>query len=206
MTELPDLKEHQLDALREVANIGAGHAATALSQLTHRRSMISVPKITITPLSEIPGLVDDEKDVVAAVLMHMLGDVTGRTILMVPVEDARLLCDLLLKREPGSTQVFEEIEQSTLKEAGNIVGGAYLNALSDFMGVMLLPSVPNLLIDLTAEVLTKTYLSSGPDREFVLCVETNFRFQEASEKLQGHFMLLPDLASLQVIFDAIRVS
>jgi chemotaxis protein CheC len=206
MTDLPDLKAHQLDALREVANIGAGHAATALSQLTHRRSMISVPKITITPLSEVPGLVDDEKDVVAAVLMHMLGDVTGRTILMVPIEDARLLCDLLLKREPGATQVFEEIEQSTLKEAGNIVGGAYLNALSDFMGVMLLPSVPNLVIDVTAEVLTKTYLSTGPDREFVLCVETNFHFQEASEKLQGHFLLLPDLASLQVIFDAIRVS
>jgi chemotaxis protein CheC len=206
MTELPDLKERQLDALREVANIGAGHAATALSQLTHRRSMISVPKITITPLSEVPGLVDNERDVVAAVLMHMLGDVTGRTILMVPVENARLLCDLLLKREPGETKTFEEIEQSTLKEAGNIVGGAYLNALSDFMGVMLLPSVPNLVIDLSAEVLTKTYLSAGPEREFVLCVETNFHFEEADDKLQGHFLLLPDVASLQVIFDAIRVS
>jgi chemotaxis protein CheC len=168
--------------------------------------MISVPKITITPLNEVPGLVGDERGVVAAVLMHMLGDVTGRTILMVPVENARQLCDLLLKREPGETQTFEEIEQSTLKEAGNIVGGAYLNALSDFMGVMLLPSVPNLLIDVSAEVLTKTYLSTGPEREFVLCVETNFHFEEADDKLQGHFLLLPDVASLQVIFDAIRVS
>src|SRR5216684_8802113 len=73
MEDVRDLKELQSDALREVANIGAGHAATALSQLTNRRIMISVPQINIARLEEVPDLLGNPQDVVAAVLMHMLG-------------------------------------------------------------------------------------------------------------------------------------
>ena len=119
---------------------------------------------------------------------------------------ARLLCDLLLRRPPGTTHGFGELEQSSLKEAGNILGGAYLNALSDFMGMMLLPSVPSLVVDLSAAVLTTTYLNFGQDRDYVFCVETDFHFSEAGRVLQGHFLLLPDLASLRAIFDAIRLT
>jgi chemotaxis protein CheC len=80
-----------------------------------------------------------------------------------------------------------------------------MNALSDFMGMLLLPSVPSLVIDLSAAVLTTTYLNFGHDRDFVFCVETEFRI-DAEEELRGHFLLLPDLASLRAIFDAIRVT
>src|SRR2546426_11619237 len=84
MEDVRDLKELQIDALREVANIGAGHAATALSQLTNRKIMISVPQINIVRLEEVPDLLGNPQDVVAAVLMHMLGDLTGRTLLLFP--------------------------------------------------------------------------------------------------------------------------
>src|SRR2546422_6140342 len=78
MEDVGDLKALQLDGLKEVANMGAGHAATALSQLTNRRIMISVPEINIARLEEVPELLGNASDVVAAVLMHMLGDLTGR--------------------------------------------------------------------------------------------------------------------------------
>ena len=123
MDEIRELEALQLDALKEVANIGAGHAATALSQLTDRRIMISVPEITVTKLENLSEALLDPNEVVAAVLMHMLGDLTGRTLLMLPEENAKLLCDLLLRREPGTTQSFEDLERSGLKEAGNILGG-----------------------------------------------------------------------------------
>ena len=206
MDDVRDLKDLQLDALKEVANIGAGHAATALSQLTERRIMISVPQINISRLEDVPESLGDPQAVVAAVLMHVLGDLTGRTLLLLPEENARLLCDLLLKRAPGSTTTFGDLEQSSLKEAGNILGGAYLNALSDFMGMMLLPSVPSLVVDLSAAILTTTYLNFGQDKDFVFCVETDFHFSEAGRVLQGNFLLLPDLASLKAIFDAIRLT
>jgi len=205
MEDVRDLKALQLDALREVANIGAGHAATALSQMTNRRIMISVPQINVTRLEQVPELLGDPQEVVAAVLMHMLGDLTGRTLLIFPEPVGQRLCDMLLRRPLGTTKTFEVIEQSCLKEAGNILSGAYMNALSEFMGMLLLPSVPSLVVDVSAAVLTTTYLNFGHDRDFVFCVETEFSI-EAEEGLRGHFLLLPDLASLKAIFDAIRLS
>jgi chemotaxis protein CheC len=124
---------------------------------------------------------------------------------MFPERAARTLCDILLRREPGTTESFGEMERSSLKEAGNILASAYLNALSDFMGMMLVPSVPSLVIDLSGAVLTSAHLNFGHDRDYAFCVETSFRVQGASEPLGGHFLLLPDMASLRSIFDAIRL-
>lgn len=205
MDDVRDLKALQLDALREVANIGAGHAATALSQMTQRTIMISVPEVNIVPLEEVPELLGRPDDVIAGVLMHVMGDLTGRTLLIFPEVSAQAVCDILLRRPPGTTTTFGDMEQSGLKEIGNILTSAYLNALSDFMGMMLVPSVPALVIDLAAAVLTTTYLNFGTERDFVFCVETSFRFEDKSETLRGHFLLLPDLASLRAIFDAIRL-
>jgi len=205
MEDVRDLKALQIDALREVANIGAGHAATALSQMTDRRIMITVPQIHVARLEDVSNLLGAPTDVVAAVLMHMLGDLTGRTLLLLPEAAARRLCDMLLRRPAGTTTAFDVLEQSCLKEAGNILSGAYMNALSDFMGMLLLPSVPSLVVDLSAAVLTTTYLNFGHERDFVFCVETEFQI-EAEEGLRGYFLLLPDLASLKAIFDAIRLT
>ena len=206
MDDIRDLKALQLDALREVENIGAGHAATALSQMTNRRIMISVPKISVTRLEDVGGLLGKPDEVVAGILLHMLGDLTGRTLLVFPETAARRLCDLLLGRPIGKTTEFGMLEQSSLKEAGNILCGAYMNALSSFMGMMLLPSVPSLVIDLSAAVLTSTYLNFGHDRDYVFCVETQFQFRAESESLAGHFLLMPDMASLRAILQAVRLT
>jgi chemotaxis protein CheC len=205
MEDVRDLKESQLDAMREVANIGAGHAATALSQMTNRTIMITVPRVNIRPVEEACDAFGTPDEVMAAILMHMMGDLTGRALLLFPQRSARTLCDFLLLRELGTTQEFLEMEQSALKEAGNILASAYLNALSDFMGMMLVPSVPSLVIDLSGAVLTSTHLNFGHDREYAFCVETSFRLEGATQPLGGHFLLLPDIASLRSIFDAIRL-
>jgi len=205
MDDVRDLETLQLDALREVANIGAGHAATALSQMVNRKIMISVPQVNVTPLEEVPTVLTDPKDVIVAVLMQMMGDLTGRTLLVFPERAAQTLCDLLLHREVGTTTTLGKMEESGMKEVGNILSSAYLNALSDFMGMMLVPSVPSLVVDYAAAVLTTTYLTFGHDRDYVLCVETKFQFVDAHEHISAHFLLLPDLASLRAIFDAIRL-
>jgi chemotaxis protein CheC len=205
MDDARGLKDLQLDALREVANIGAGHAATALSQMTNRTIMISVPEVNVRPLEEVADLLGAPDTVVAAVLMQMMGDLTGRTLILFPDEAARRLCDILFRRDDGSTASFGEMEQSGLKEVGNILVSAYLNALSDFMGMMLVPSVPGLVVDQSAAVITSTYLNFGQERDFVFCVETSFQVGKERESLSGHFLLLPDMPSLRAIFDAIRL-
>src|ERR671922_1393529 len=110
MTDLLSLKENQLDALRETANIGAGHAATALSQMTGGTIMITVPTINIARLEEVPPQISSPEEPVAAVLMHMLGDLTGRTLLVFPKPTAIRLSELMLRRPEGSSKDLGEIE------------------------------------------------------------------------------------------------
>ena len=206
MDDIRSLKPNQLDALREVANIGAGHAATALSQMTGGTIMISVPTINVAPLEEVPPQISGPEEPVAAVLMNMLGDLTGRTLLVFPKPTALRLAELMLRRPAGSAKELGELEQSAIKEAGNILSGAYMNALSDFMGLMLLNSPPSLAIDMSAAVLTTAYLQFGTDRDYVFCVESEFYLKDLDEHLRGFFLLLPDMASLQAILRAVRVA
>ena len=206
MEDVRGLKELQLDALREVANIGAGHAATALSQMTNRTIMIAVPEVNVRPLEDVTDLVGRPDEVVAAVLMHMMGDLTGRTLLVFPKQTAVRLSELMLRRPAGSSTELGELEQSAIKEAGNILSGAYMNALSDFMGMMLLPSPPSLAVDMSTAVLTTAYLQFGTDRDYVFCVESEFYMTDVAERLRGFFLLLPDPASLQAILRAVRVA
>ena len=206
MDDLRQLKALQLDALREVANIGAGHAATALSQMINSTIMISVPTINVSRLEEVPPQVSAPEEPVAAVLMHMLGDLTGRTLLVFPKPTAIRLAELMLKRPHGSSAELGEMEQSAIKEAGNILSSAYMNALSDFMGMMLLPSPPSLAVDMSTAVLTTAYLQFGSDRDYVFCVESEFYMTDVNERLRGFFLLLPDPASLQAILRAVRVA
>src|SRR5688572_2505946 len=206
MNDLKSLKPVQVDALREVANIGAGHAATALSQMTGSTIMISVPTITIAKLEDVPPQISGPEEPVAAVLMPMMGALTGRTLLVVPKQTAVRLSELMLRRPAGTSTELGGLEQSAIKEAGNILSGAYMNALSDFMGLMLLPSPPSLAIDMSSAILSTAFLQFGTDRDHVFYVESQFFLQEQNEHLRGFFLLLPDLASLQAILRAVRLA
>jgi chemotaxis protein CheC len=112
----------------------------------------------------------------------------------------------MLRRPPGTSAELGEMEQSAIKEAGNILSSAYMNALSDFMGMMLLPSPPSLAVDMSTAVLTTAYLQFGSDRDYVFCVESEFFMTDVNERLRGFFLLLPDPASLQAILRAVRVA
>lgn len=200
------LTAQQLDGLREVANIGAGHAATALSQMTGQTIMISVPRIFIAPLEDVPPHVSSPEEPVAGVLLHMLGDLSGRTLLVFPAPTAIRLAELMLRRPKGSAPGLGELEQSAIREAGNILCGQYLSALSEFMGMVLLPSPPQLAIDMSHALLEGAYLEFGSARDPVVCVENEFRMTDLGEVLRGFFLLLPDGASLLAILRALKLA
>lgn len=201
--DLRSLNAAQLDALREVANIGAGHAATALSQMTEQQIMISVPELTIAALDAVPNQISAPEEPVAAVLMRMEGDLTGLTLLVFPQPIALRVASLMMRRSVTS---MGPIEESAIKEAGNILSAAYLNALADFMQMTLLPSPPSLAIDMSDAIFTSTYVASSQGAAYVVCVESEFHLQEASERLRGFFLLLPDPPSLRAILKAVNVA
>ncbi len=205
--DIRELGALQLDGLREVATVGAGHAATALSQLTSRRIMVRVPRMRMVTLEEVPGLVGDPDEKIAAVALQMLGDLTGHALQIFPGRTASRIAAILLGHDVVFPSGFGEIERSALMEVGNIVTGAYLNALSDFLGMLLLTSVPGLAIDAAGTVLTSGDFDLGAQvEEVVLCIDTDFFMGEDSEQLTGHFVLVPDPISLQVILKALRLA
>ncbi|GJG87694.1 CheY-P-specific phosphatase CheC [Gemmatimonadetes bacterium T265] len=196
----------QRDALREVANIGAGHAATALSQITGSPIMISVPTVHVAALGDIAPQLASESEFVAAVLMDVMGDLTGRTLLMLPKPTVLRLAERMLRRPVGASVALGEMERSALREAGNILSGAYLNALSDFMGLVVLPSPPLLALDRASSVLTPSFLRLDTVAEYVFVVETEFVIKDVADRLHGFFLLLPDPPSLGLILRATRVA
>jgi chemotaxis protein CheC len=199
---LDEITPSQADALREVGNIGAGHAATALSQLVGRKIYITVPEVRILAFSDIPALTGDPNGLIAGLTLNILGDATGKILVLFPRTAALHLADILLKQDVGASQVLNELGHSAIKEAGNILTGAYLAALNEFLGLLLLISVPNLVFDVAGAVLTS--VMQGMDRDSkVIVIDT--RFVEQSEVLSGYFILAPDPVSLRAIFHAIKV-
>jgi chemotaxis protein CheC len=200
----PSLTESEMDVLREVANIGAGHAATALSTMIGSTIMISVPRVNVLQVDDVPPVVADHEEPVAAVLLHMLGDLTGRTLLVFPCAAALRLAEMLMQREPSGNAELGELEESAVMEVGNILSSAYMNALAEFMGMMLLPSPPTLRIGTSAAVLADTHIRFALEADQALCVESEFLLKDVDEKLRGFFLLLPDPASLGVILRSVR--
>lgn len=206
MSEMKDLTEVQRDALREVANIGAGHAATALSLMTETKIMISVPKITISTLEELAPMIAEPGEAVALVPMAMSGGLTGHTILAFPIATAHRLAALMLRRDVLTSTSLTDLEASAVTEAGNILAGAYMTGLSEFMQMILLPSPPSLAIGPAREVLAAAAAQTGYTSGMVFCVETRFMIGNSGNSLPGYFLLLPDARSLTTMLKAVSVS
>jgi chemotaxis protein CheC len=203
---LRSLSPARLDALKEVANIGAGHAATALSLMTGARIMIDVPTVNVGQLAEIVPEIAGADEPIVSVMMDMQGSLNGQTLLALPVVTARRLADLMLRRERRAGDApFNLLEESALREAGNILGGAYMTALSDFLEMQLMPSPPRFRIATTGEILMECVAALSGDVA-VCCVETEFSFEEIGERFRGFFLLLPDSDSFTAIFRAVRLS
>ncbi len=202
LPNLDDLTPSQLDALKEVGNIGAGHGATALSQLLRKKILITVPKANILAFSDVPKLMGDPNTLVAGLVLNILGDATGKILLLFPRDSALHLADLLLKQQVGTSQILTEMGHSAIKEAGNILTGAYLSALNEFLGMLLLISVPTLVFDMAGALLT-TITQGMEDVTKVICIET--QFIDSNEVVGGYFILVPDATSLRAIFQAIKL-
>lgn len=197
------LSASQLDALREISNIGMGHAATALSQLTGDRVELRVPRVTVTEISAVPALLGGAEQVVVGVTLRILGDARGNILLIFPLESALQLLTRLLGAAVVK-QDFDQVAISTLKEVGNILASAYLNALGSLLHLTMIPSIPLLARDMAGAVVDAVLIELSQEGDLALTVETEFCGEAPGQPvIRGHFFLLPDGASLQVLFGAI---
>jgi len=198
------LSEIQLDALREISNIGMGHGATALSQLLGETVHLRVPEVTITDIARVPELLGGAEKVVVGITLQILGDARGNILLILPQESAQRLLHRLL-RQGGAGLVFDEINTSTLKEVGNILASAYLSALGSLLHLSLIPSIPLLAFDMAGAVVDYVLIELSASGDTALMVETEFVSEIPQEEpIKGHFFLIPDPASLEILLQAVE--
>jgi len=200
---LPELSKSQCDALREISNIGMGHAATALSQLIGQTIMLRVPRITVTDISQVPDLLGGAEQLVAGITLKVLGDARGAVLLIFPQESIRRLASMLI---PGQSEdpAQNEMGASLLREVGNILSSAFLNALGGLLNMTLIPSIPMLAYDMAGAVVDEVLIELARDSDLALLVETEFYGHDAgNSSISGHFLLLPDPASLAIMMRAI---
>jgi chemotaxis protein CheC len=204
MTQV-QLNDKQLDALKEISNIGMGHAATALSQLLGEPIFLHVPKISVAEITRIPALLGGAEDLVAGITLQVFGDARGIILLLFPQESAQQLLVRLLGQTP-TEEAFDELSASALKELGNILASAYLSALGSVLQITLIPSTPLLAYDMAGAVVDNVLIEVSQEGDLALLVETEFYGQApADEIIRGHFMILPDPRTVDVILQAAKV-
>lgn len=195
--------EFQMDVLKEVGNIGAGHAATALSKLLDKPVDMLVPKVRLLPFEEIADSVGGSEQVVIAIFLRVEGETPGNLFFILTLESAKKLLRNLVGIELGSDEGYSEMELSALNEIGNILAGSYLTSLADFTNLNMQPTVPSLAIDMAGAILSYGLLQFGQMGDQALLIDT--KFLDGRDEIEGHFFLIPDPESFERIFIALGV-
>ncbi len=198
-----DLSPIQLDALREIGNVGAGNSATALSQIINKRIDMNVPKVDLVPIEAVPDLVGGADTIVVGVFLRVYGRAPGNILFLLPQKSAFYLVDTLMGREHGTTKKLDFMDESALMEIGNILSGAYLNAFFNFTHISMLPSIPALAMDMAGAILNIILVQLGQMGDRALVIETEFLAED--DGINGHFFLVPDPGSLGTLIKAVGV-
>ena len=200
MTEIKTLTEFLKQALKEVGNIGIGHATTSLSQMVNKRVWISLPDLKLIPLIKVPDLVKNEAPVIG-IILELTGDAKGFLLLLLSKKSAKYLIKLVMGTE-NENETFDDMDQSVLKETGNIMSGTYITSLSNFLGISIGLSPPLNIYDMADAIINQIVCMMSRDVEDVLFINTEFTIN--TEKIEGKILIFTDSASLSKILDAIN--
>ncbi|QEK12251.1 chemotaxis protein CheC [Crassaminicella thermophila] len=199
---IEEMNNMQLDVLKEVGNIGAGNATTALAVMLNRKIDMNVPKVEILEFNEVVELLGGADVPICGVYFHVDGDLTGNIMFMLTMDSSKLLANMLLFKE-NKTKALDEIEQSALKEIGNILSSAYISSLTTLTGLNMKISVPSLSMDMAGAILSVPIIQYGQVGDKVLVIETEFN--EGDNDIKGFFFLIPDVDSFDVLLKSLGV-
>jgi chemotaxis protein CheC len=197
-----ELNQIQLDAMKEIGNIGSGNAATALSILLQRRIDMSVPNIWLTELEGIADIIGQLDSAQAVVYVKVGGEVSGKAVFFFPLESAEIIVENLFNSYEQPDLFTCEIAQSALKEMGNIMVSSFLIALTQLTGVQMQPSVPVLAVDMAGAIMDAILLEEGILEDKVLFIDTQI---SGIPKIEGQFMFIPDEGSLTKLLGALGI-
>ena len=197
--DLDNMEGVYFDVLKEIGNIGAGNATTALAQLLNQKVDMKFPKVALLEFSEVGEAMGGEEQLMAGIYQLVEGDITGSIMFLLEEKSARTLVSSLMGTPP-SDGPFTEMELSALKEIGNIITGSYLSSLSMLTNLKIISSVPAISIDMAGAIMSVPAIEFGELGDKLLLIQTAF---SDDVQLDGYFILVPDLESYDKILTSI---
>ena len=198
-----ELNSFQLDVLREIGNIGAGNAATALAKMLDKKIDMKVPQIKVMKFSEVNEVLGGAETQVVGILLGVQGDINGSMMFILDCASSQLLVNILMGRPVKTELEFDEMSCSALKEIGNILAGSYLSALSNLTNLKIMPDVPGLAIDMAGAILSVPAIEFARTSDTVLYIENEFT--DGMDSVIGDLFLVPDDASYSRLLHALGV-
>ncbi len=198
---LDHLSQIHYDVLKEIGNIGAGNATTALATMLNCKVDMHVPQVRLLEFKDVGSLIGGEEQIVVGVYLAVEGDITGSMMFLVELQSAKQLVSKLMGGMP--VEEFGEMEMSAMQEVGNIITGSYLNSLATLTNMKIYPNTPNLAVDMAGAILSVPAIEFGMMGDKILLIETVFT---DDIELNGFFIMIPDLESDVKIFSALGIS
>ena len=194
-----------LDVFKEIGNIGAGNAASALAGILNKRIAMSVPEASVVPFDGIVGVLDGPETLIAGILVDITGELNGYILLMLGMKDAMSMVANALSEPVRDTAAqgfkLSDMEIDALMEISNILVGSFLSAISSFTGLNVRPSVPQVAIDMLGAIISIATVEYGMIGDSVLCMKTQFTDLEGD--IAGHFFLIPDYSSYKILIKSL---
>lgn len=197
---LEQVTETYYDVLKEIGNIGAGNAMTALSQMLQCKVDMKVPQVKLLEFAEVGEMMGGEELIMVGVFLGVEGDITGSMMFMVEEHTARHLIQKITMGMLPDGSEFEEMGLSAMKEVGNIITGAYLNSLSTLTNLKIFPTPPALTVDMAGAILSVPAIQFGIFGDKILLIQSQF-YDEV--QLDGYFILIPDMESYEKILTSL---
>lgn len=197
---LNEMDEVHYDVLKELGNIGAGNATTALSQMLNMKIDMNVPKVALVGFDKLTTTICGEEEIVVGIYLSLEGDISGSMMFMLEQNSAHCLVNQLMGRDINDADPFSEMDLSALQEIGNIIAGAYLSSLSTLTKLTITSSVPYLSIDMAGAILSVPAIEFGKLGDKALLIETQFGDEVL---INGYFILIPELESYDKILTSL---
>lgn len=202
--DIKDIYSRNLDILSEIGNIGAGNATTALAQIIGNKVNMDVPQVRLLGFNELTEIIGGAENIVIGIMCRIEGDLTGMMMFMLEKAAAHRLIDIfMMDFDDGCEDEFSEMKLSALHELGNIIVGAYLNALAGLTGLKIIESIPHLSIDMAGAILSVPAIEFGKMGDEALLIES--RFFEEDRAASGYFILIPDVPSYDTILKSLHI-
>lgn len=196
-----DLNELQLDALKEIGNIGSGNAATALSDMLERSVSIAVPTIKVLDYNTVVENLGGPETLLVGILLFLKGEINGMMMFLLHKEFAHMVLNSLIGSEFNEEVDLDDMSQSTIQEVGNIMGASYVNAIASLTGLKIDISVPNMSVDMAGALLSVPAIYYANISDKIILIEDEFGHE--TKESTSHILLIPEVDSLQKIMESL---